>query len=221
MTSNQSQTISHWVNIQVMNWLAHTLLSKKNIHYQLGNVLADPLKGKTWKGADEALLHGMKMHRSIDKFTDKHPILTSSKARLGAQGHLKGVVLDILFDHYLSNNWQNYCELSLQKYLHMFNQQAYESSRHYPLKAKTIVGKMTQSNLLAQYQSQTDLVQALQRIDLRLSERTKAKETATQYVPVIEQQYEVLQADFIEFFPQLIDHFKTHHLGSVDNHYLW
>ncbi len=34
-----------------MNYLAHTLLSKSNIEFQLGNLLADPLKGKRWPSA--------------------------------------------------------------------------------------------------------------------------------------------------------------------------
>jgi len=203
-----------------MNWLAHTLLSKKDIDYQLGNVLADPLRGAAWQGASEALVEGMKMHRAIDKFTDKHPILSSSKAILGADGHLKGVVLDLLYDHFLSQSWNLFSPIELDEFLLEFNQQAFGSSRHFPLKAKTIVGRMAATNLLGKYQAFDGLIPALERIDLRLSARTHAKETATQYIPVLEQQYDLLKADFDVFFPELVVYFKQHKLGSESDHYL-
>ena len=150
-----------------MNWLAHTLLSKKNIDYQLGNVLADPLKGAAWQGASESLVEGMKMHKAIDKFTDKHLVLSSSKSKLGADGHLKGVVLDLLYDHFLSQSWDTYSSVDLDEYLMLFNQQAFVSSRQFPFKAKTIVGRMAATNLLSKYQAFDGLIQALERIDLR------------------------------------------------------
>ncbi len=85
-----------------MNWLAHILLSKRNIEYQLGNLLADPFKGKLWPAANQALLDGVQMHKSIDMFTDSHETVVQCKARLGTKGYLKGVVVDLLFDHFLS-----------------------------------------------------------------------------------------------------------------------
>ncbi len=203
-----------------MNWLAHTLLSKKDIDYQLGNVLADPLRGAAWVGASQSLREGMKMHRAIDKFTDKHPVLSTSKSKLGADGHLKGVVLDLLYDHFLSQSWEQFSTVGLGDYLLAFNQKAFASSRHFPPKAKTIVGSMAETNLLGKYQAFDGLIQALERIDLRLSARTHAKETASQYIPVLEQQYDHLKADFDLFFPELVDYFKQHKLGSLSDHYL-
>jgi len=203
-----------------MNWLAHTLLSKKNISYQLGNVLADPLKGKAWKGVSKKIVEGMKMHKEIDKFTDKHFILSASKSKLGGEGHLKGVVLDILYDHFLSISWDIYCSIDLNQYLLSFNQQAFEVACHFPVKAKTIVHKMVETNLLGTYKTFDGLISALERIDQRLSSRVLVKETTAQYIPVIEQQYQALKSDFEVFFPELVKYFKNHELGSVSDHYL-
>ncbi len=203
-----------------MNWLAHSLLSKKDIDYQLGNILADPLKGVAWPGASQPMVHGMRMHRAIDKFTDKHPVVSTSKSRLGDDGHLKGVVLDLLYDHFLSQSWDVYSAIELDQFLLVFNQQALATSRDYPDRAKTIVGRMAATNLLGQYKSFDDLIQALRRIDSRLSVRVKVKETATQYIPVLEQEYRLLKTDFDLFFPQLINFFKSHQLGGGNNHYL-
>lgn len=203
-----------------MNWLAHTLLSKQHIEYQLGNVLADPLKGKPWEGASQQLRDGMQMHKAIDRFTDGHELLRVSKARLGAGGLLKGVVLDLLYDHFLSANWSGYAVPPLNEYLKGFNQQATAIKASYPQRPQTIVGRMAATNLLGQYQDMAGFAAALERIDGRLSDRLRARETASQYLPVVEQQYTALQTDFQAFFPELIEFFKQHRLGSQSNHYL-
>ena len=203
-----------------MNWLAHTLLSKTHIEYQLGNVLADPLRGRVWKGASLPLLQGMKMHRAIDKFTDHHPVLATSKTRLGDHGHLKGVVLDLLFDHFLANRWSLYSCMGYDDYLQQFHQTSVLTADDFPEKPRRIVKRMAQTALLGQYLNFSGFVAALQRIDQRLSQRALNKESASQYLPVVEQQYDLLQRDFDEFFPQLVWYFKQHRLGSLTDHYL-
>ena len=77
-----------------MNYLAHTVLSKNSIEYQLGNLLADPLKGKRWEGASDEHYAGMRMHAAIDMFTDANKTISLSKSRLRKKGYLKGVVID-------------------------------------------------------------------------------------------------------------------------------
>lgn len=203
-----------------MNWLAHTLLSKQNIDYQLGNVLADPLKGKAWQGASEDLKDGMRMHKAIDRFTDGHELLTVSKARLGDDGLLKGVVLDLLYDHFLSAAWSDYAVMPLTEYLRQFNQQATAIKDSYPERPQTIVGRLAATNLLGQYRDMAGFAAALQRIDGRLSDRLRARETASQYLPMVEESYAQLQQDFADFFPQLSDFFKSHPVGSKDDHLL-
>lgn len=66
-----------------MNWLAHIFISIDSIDYQLGNLLADPLKGKPWPGASEATRSGFAMHRIIDRYTDTNTDVIKSKSRLG------------------------------------------------------------------------------------------------------------------------------------------
>ncbi|WP_223789394.1 ACP phosphodiesterase [Marinicella meishanensis] len=203
-----------------MNWLAHTLLSKNNTEYQLGNLLADPMKGRPWTDASAHLRQGMLMHKAIDRFTDGHALLSVSKARLGTDGHLKGVVLDLLFDHFLSIRWSSYGAVDLPSYLQRFHDRSVQLAGTFPAKPQRIINRLAETELLAQYQTFAGFVMALQRIDQRLSARARQRETASQYLPVVEQQHDALLADFDAFFPQLVNHFKQHQLGSKTEHWL-
>jgi acyl carrier protein phosphodiesterase len=79
-----------------MNWLAHILVSEHSVDYQLGNLLADPLKGRVWPEASDAVRMGFEMHKRIDCFTDQHPIFIRSKHRLGPTGFLRAAVIDMV-----------------------------------------------------------------------------------------------------------------------------
>ena len=100
-----------------MNWLAHIFLSEKEIDFQLGNLLADPLKGKSWPEANKATQAGIRLHKKIDAYTDSHACVSRSKSRLGKKGYLKPVVIDIVYDHLLHKHWDNYAEESLHDFI--------------------------------------------------------------------------------------------------------
>ena len=204
-----------------MNWLAHILLSKRNVEYQLGNLLADPFKGKLWTGASQSIRDGVEMHQAIDMFTDGHEHFAQCKARLGNNGYLKGVVLDLLFDHFLSHNWDRYSPLNLPQFIDQFYRQARDAMRIYPDAQRQFIEKVINADLLLSYYDFEGFILALERIDRRLSDRVKRKDTATRYLPIVEQQYEALKADFEAFFPALIAFFKNHQLGDVDDHFFY
>jgi acyl carrier protein phosphodiesterase len=204
-----------------MNWLAHILLSKRDVNYQLGNLLADPFKGKLWPSAHPTLFDGVQMHKSIDIFTDSHVVVACCKARLGTQGYLKGVVVDLLFDHFLSQSWSTYSDLSLDDFVELFHKQARLTTKSFPTKQSHFIEKVISSNLLLSYKDFDGFITALQRVDARLSDRIKKKDSTLNYIHLVEQHYLKMRGDFELFFPCLIAHFKEHKLGDkVDNYLL-
>ena len=58
-----------------MNWLAHTFLSAPNVHFQLGNLLADVVRGPERDAMNEDFGRGAACHKAIDAFTDSHPVV--------------------------------------------------------------------------------------------------------------------------------------------------
>lgn len=192
-----------------MNWLAHILLSKKSVDYQLGNLLADPLKGRAWDGCHSHVEDGLKMHCSIDTFTDANLHVRKSKSRLGGKGHLKGVVVDIAYDHLLLKHWDKYVEIDFESFINRFYFDSQKKIQHYPQQAKDFVERVIRSNVLASYSTIEGLEVAFNRVDKRLSSRILAKESTTSYVNVLRSEIGEIERDFALFFPQLIAHFKA------------
>lgn len=202
-----------------MNWLAHVLLSENHIEHQLGNLLTDPLKAKAWEGASERVHRGIMMHKKIDSFTDNHLIVKRSKVTLTKRGHLKGVVLDVLYDHFLSLHWDKFCTIELDYFLEEFRTQALESVHEYPDKAQNIIRRVIGNRQLSSYAHMDGVVDAFRRIDGRLSDRVKNKDTTTRYIPLIAKERKVLEADFLLFFPELMGMVKQSCLRSDVSHW--
>ena len=192
-----------------MNWLAHLFLSENHKEHQLGNILADPLKCKSWCGASTRVQDGIKTHIFIDNFTDSHPLVSKSKALLTPKGHLKGVVLDILYDHYLSLYWDRFCTQDRLHFLDNFRFLALESIESYPKAGQFIIHQVVATKQLESYKSFNGVIDAFKRIDNRLSKKSLAKDNCQRYIPLILDKNDQLQEYFLEFFVQLMQSVKS------------
>ena len=203
-----------------MNWLAHILVSKKSIDYQLGNLLADPLKGKVWPGSNSLVHDGFKMHGNIDAFTDSNEHVQKSKSRLGKKGYLKGVVIDIAYDYLLMKNWEKYTNINVESFINQFYRNSEQKITSYPKEARDFVERIIKYNVLSRYSTFEGLQAAFKHIDNRLSSRILAKETTSGYLPVLESQINAIEIDFNYFFPQLVSHFKSKSGFAIHEHWL-
>lgn len=188
-----------------MNWLAHAFLSENHIDFQIGNILADPLKAKTWENASSQMISGMKTHVQIDSFTDSHEIVKLSKKRLREKGLLKPVIIDLTYDYLLTKNWDLYSNVSIQEFTNNFYTKANKSLEYLPSKAHTIVTNLINKDLLNKYHTLEQLNSSFKRMDLRLSQRLLKRETASGYFYDVHINIEDLEKDFLEFFPLLCE----------------
>jgi acyl carrier protein phosphodiesterase len=187
-----------------MNWLAHVFLSPQRIDYQLGNMLADTTKGRCWLPPKCDLCRGMRLHAQIDAFTDAHPKVREAKKSLAPRGALKGVALDILFDHFLSVHWERFCSVKRERFLRRFRSQALRACRAYPKEAKETVRRVVETQHLQTYATMDGVKQAFIRIDNRLSSSLRKKDGMMVYLPLIGIEREALEAAFLSFFPDLM-----------------
>lgn len=101
-----------------MNFLAHLYLSGKSPEVILGNFIGDYVKGNKYERYPLNVQKGILLHRKIDSFTDSHPLVKQSAARLQSRYRkYSGVVVDLFYDHFLAANWDLYSSQSLSDYV--------------------------------------------------------------------------------------------------------
>ncbi|MDZ7819653.1 MAG: ACP phosphodiesterase [Aliarcobacter sp.] len=192
-----------------MNWLAHIFLSEQKIDFQIGNFLADPLKGRLWDDASLDMINGMKTHKIIDSYTDSHEIVSCSKKRLREKGLLKPVIIDLTYDYFLTKNWDEFCKTPIAEFSKDFYLNANQRTSSLPLHASIPVYNMIDRDLLNKYHSLNQLKNSFERMDKRLSPRLKQRETAISYFDSVLENIDDLENDFLNFFPQLCNTVKN------------
>ena len=184
-----------------MNFLAHIYLSGEDPQIQLGNFMADAVKGKQFDSFTPGVTTGILLHRFIDSYTDAHSIFRQSRRRLyGKQfGHYSGVIIDMFYDHFLASNWSQFHELSLDTFAQKFYKNISQNRAMTPDKTQRMIPYMIDQNWLIQYQS----LEGLNIILSQMNRRTKWRSNMDQATQALKQDYDLYQAEFFEFFDRL------------------
>lgn len=184
-----------------MNFLAHIYLSNENENIKIGNFIADAIKGNKYKYLPAEIQKGIKLHREIDSFTDSNQIVRLSKRRLHERyNHYDGVIIDILYDHYLAKNWKNYSEIPLKDYTEGFYRILKENYELLPDKIKHLMPYMIKNNWLYNYRS----LEGIERVLQGMNRRTKSKSQMHLAIEDLKLHYDDFEKDFTQFFEELI-----------------
>lgn len=168
----------------------------------VGNFIGDFVKGRDLKAQfGEGIAGGIELHRAIDEFTDKHPVVKRSKARLfPTYRHYSAVIVDIFYDHYLAAGWSTYSEESLEDYAQrVYNLMAKHDSI-LPEPVRYMLGYMTRGNWLVGY----SYVEGIRRALTGMSRRATFESKMDLAVDDLKKNYSDFQSDFNAFFPELI-----------------
>ncbi len=183
-----------------MNHLAHFYLAYPDTGLMAGGFLGDFVKGTLKGKLPNELEQGIRLHRAIDAFTDKHPIINHSRRRLDPEfRRYSGIICDICFDHLLARNWQNYSEMSLE----IFSTQAYQSvvniRQHAPEKAIVSINRMRAHAALESYQHEPFIDSALRHLSTQLSRDNPLEDGFSQFTEYRDE----LTDDFRLFMPEI------------------
>ncbi len=87
-----------------MNFLAHGWLARGGSDdFLYGNLIADGVKGTDLDAWEPAVAAGIRHHRRVDAFVDRHPVLLEIKALAPRDGRrVAGIALDLMWDHCLA-----------------------------------------------------------------------------------------------------------------------
>ncbi len=196
-----------------MNFLAHIYLSEGNEAVTIGNFIADGIKGKNYKKYPPQIQRGILLHRSIDSFTDQHPIVRKSTARLHKNyGHYSGVIVDILYDHFLAKNWKNYHEQPLDEYIQDFYKLLRTEFDILPSRIQQMMPYMISDNWLLSYAT----IQGISKILVQMNRRTNNISKMNFAVIELEQFYKEFEDEFTSFFIELKS-FTSNKLLELEN----
>ena len=183
-----------------MNFLAHIYLSGNNEGVTIGNFIADGIKGRNYKKYPLQIQKGILLHREIDTYTDQHPIVRKSTARLHDNySHYSGVIVDILYDHFLAKNWDNYHEQPLDEYIQNFYKLLRSDFDILPSRIQQMMPYMISDNWLLSYAT----VPGISKILVQMNRRTNNISKMNFAVIELEQYYSEFEDEFTSFFTEL------------------
>jgi acyl carrier protein phosphodiesterase len=183
-----------------LNYLAHLFLAGTDPEMILGNFIADHVKGSDVLKYSANIRKGISMHRAIDTFTDQHPVVKESIARLRADFRkYAGVIVDMYYDHYLSAHWDEYSDQDLPD----FTKTRYDILNTFkvilPERSARLLFYMEKQNWLLSYGSFDGMQQAFN----GMSRRTTFVSNMELAVVNLKAGYPEFQQEFRQFFPDL------------------
>lgn len=188
-----------------MNWLAHVFLSPPDIEFQLGNLLADFVRGQERERMSVRFREGVACHLQIDAFTDAHPLVQQSKARIEPRfRRFAGVLVDIYYDHLLARSWDEYCAVPLRDFTRNFHTEALAYSPELSPDVAINLQRMMENDRFWRYRERSGIDLVLQQLSYRLNLRWKRDIRLHEALPSITACDEAFEKDFRVFLPQLL-----------------
>ncbi|MCW5624651.1 MAG: DUF479 domain-containing protein [Burkholderiales bacterium] len=184
-----------------MNFLAHLYLTPDTPDGLLGSLLGDFVKGPLDQaGYAPDVTAAIKLHRRIDTFTDAHPVVLASKARLGPDlRRYAGILVDVYYDHFLAKSWERLHPEPLPA----FARRVYGELEAHPHPVPDAFARMlpwlVRQDWLASYRSVDGVHEALTRMQRRFSRPTPLAEGAA----ALQRHYDDFAADFAAFLPEV------------------
>ncbi len=170
-----------------MNFLAHSILSPRDPLVMLGNLCGDLIKGNKFEGINSDIVKGVRLHRSIDLFTDSHQLIREAKAIVRPKFKLfSGVVIDMFFDHFVAKNHP-----SLKLHVNYIYKSANSNSSELPSSFNNMLQYMERFNWLETYASTVGLKKIMFQMRRRIGDKAPLDE-AVDIMVCNEEEFKVL-----------------------------
>lgn len=193
-----------------MNYLAHLILAYPNHAFMVGNFIADHQKSKSAVVLPSEIRAGISMHRFIDSFIDNHPdILYIKQLFYPEVGKFAGVLIDMIFDHFLAADWDRWhgSTISLQNFAQFVYQLMHKNKHFLPPSSLYMLQYMEKQDWLYNYRQLEGLSMALS----GLTKRIDNKVNLNKGLSVLEMHKNTLEKTFNSFYPELRSNLETKH----------
>ncbi|MCQ2973825.1 MAG: ACP phosphodiesterase [Bacteroidales bacterium] len=183
-----------------MNFLAHIFLSGDSALIKVGNFVGDWVKGSmisiNAKYPPE-MAKGIRMHRYIDNFTDTNDIVINSIYRFKPiLGRYAGVAIDVIYDHFLAKNWNQYSNISLDNFVNTFYEYCIQYFDILPKNLQPLIPHLIISNRLKSYETIKGISAAFKTMECQTSFPKKTNDI----IEILKINYTDIENEFGEFF---------------------
>ncbi len=184
-----------------MNFLAHLFLSGTNNDIRFGNFIGDYVKGNEIFKYPLMVQRGIRLHRKIDFFTDTHPIVKNHKALFYNKYHkYAGVIVDVLYDHYLTTNWSLFTAWNYNVYVEFIYKWIEENFDRMPKDLQELVPRLISNKWLNFYAT----LDGIERVFISMSKGTSLPHENEFALEIIRKHYNEIQEGFLIYFEDLI-----------------
>lgn len=189
-----------------MNYLAHLHLADQTPDSLLGNVLADCIKGNELSSFPPSICTGVLLHRQVDSFTDRHPVVQRSICRISRKwGWFSGILIDVYYDHVLARDWLRYAIEPLRHFVDRVHLSFLDGIEHVPVGGE-LLRRLIASDRLYSYVTTAGIADALLHLSHRINQRMPHKNIhLEQAMDDLLENHDDLVRDFHEFYPNLIE----------------
>ena len=193
-----------------MNFLAHAFLSFDIPHLVVGNFLGDFLRHSETLLLPAPIQEGIRLHRKIDTYTDRHPVVKAGTARMRPfHGKYAPVVVDMCYDYLLAVHWGKYHEKPLPQFSHNIYGILESHLGIMPPRLQERVPRMIAGDWLSAYGTEEGMLFAFDRMKYRAS---KPELFANAFQNLLNL-WEPFVADFRDFFPDLVGYVRGEIVG--------
>lgn len=187
-----------------MNYIAHLHIGCHTQTNLLGNFLGDFVKGSQLQHLPCEIEQGIRLHRSIDVFTDSHPLIIALRQCFPRDiRRMAGVIIDIYFDYLLMQRWQHFSTTHYNAVFTQFYQQLEQFSLpdnpHFSQQAE----RLKTHQWLNEYINIDTCFRAFLSIEHRLKNKVIFAKKAQSFILKHSDQ---LETSFQQFYPECLDH---------------
>lgn len=151
--------------------MAHALLAEPYPHSLIGNLAGDLVKGRLHAHTlHPRVADGVRRHRRVDALTDSHSGYLSLRALFpGSHRRYAGIVLDVLFDHFLSLDWDQVSQLDRGEFIEGVYRVLTDNHGVLPPALASVAPHWVAADWLRVYESMEGVDAVLRRLSRRMS----------------------------------------------------
>jgi acyl carrier protein phosphodiesterase len=187
-----------------LNYISHIHIGSYTQTNLLGNFLGDFVKGSQLQHLPFEIEQGIRLHRSIDVFTDSHPLIIKLKQSFPSDlRRMAGVIIDIYFDYLLMKTWERYSNIHFNHVFTDFYQQLEQFSLPDNSYFSKLAERLTTYQWLNEYIYVETCFRAFLSIESRLNNKILFAEKAQSFLL---ENGDQLESSFQQFYPECLDH---------------